>query len=133
MRWFRRSLAVAVLLGLAGVAWFALQPPTAQPDLTAADRLESGMTLPEVEAAFGLPPGDYRRDPTSPVPSDDDLGLFVHRRDFVDEVREWRSDTGLAQVGFDADGRLVAAERAEIPQPIPWHRRFRDRLRSWIP
>jgi hypothetical protein len=113
--------------------WLVLRPDPPQPHLAAFERLESGMTRAEVEAAFRLPAGDYRRQPKDPFPDDDELGLFVHRRDFVDEVREWRTDGVVVQVGFDADGRVVALEKAEVPQLIPWHRRWLDKLRAWLP
>lgn len=133
MRWLR-PLFLLLFSGTAGFAlWLTLQPTPPQPHVAGFDHIESGMTQADVEAAFRLPAGDYRRRPADPFPDDDELGLFVHRRDFVDEVREWRTDAVVIQVGFDADGRVVAFEKAEVPQVIPWHRRWVDKLRAWLP
>lgn len=133
MRWLRPLLLVLFLATAGFAIWLILQPDPPQPHFAAFDQLESGMTSAEVEAAFRLPAGDYRRRPADPFPGDDELGLFVHRRDFVDEVREWRTDAVAVQVGFDADGRVVAFEKADVPHVIPWHRRWADKLRAWLP
>src|SRR5581483_10591386 len=88
------GLRLSVTLALVGVgAWMVWPRPSAITWDNAA-KIKAGMTLREVEAILG---GRAR---------DDTTGLIINR-DFVIELagavqREWRSDTVIAIVCFDA-------------------------------
>ena len=78
------------------------------------DRIEIGMTLPEVEAILGTDRG------SRPILTDIMLPIGH-------EVEEWGGDEGFANIIFDEGKRMVRKDWDSAPLP------FLDRIRRRLP
>jgi hypothetical protein len=107
-----------LLVGLAGLAVVVaagvvvLWPyRTFQGDWPTYCKIETGMTRVEVEAVFGVPPGDYRTKENylslSPPPTDTMFRTRVWPPP-GSVAEEWEGDAGKSLVAFDPAGRVVA-------------------------
>jgi hypothetical protein len=132
MMGLRRRRLLLVVLGAVGLlvgglaAW--LQLP--RPGVTRAnyERIQEGMTLPEVAGILGGPPGNYSRFPDNEAGlwaldwADPELGLQYFRG------REACVGTELAvAVWFNDQGRVRRKAAFEVPEPT-----FLDRLRRLL-
>src|SRR4051812_38837246 len=88
--------AVALLLLLAGALVPVAFPRPSPVSKAACARIEEGMSLAEVEAILGGPPGDYATRPILPWPS--------ALPDDSPQVGEWQGDEVVVQLGFHAGG-----------------------------
>jgi hypothetical protein len=96
------------------LALFAILPP--RPGVTKAnfDRIEVGMTLPEVEAILGTDRG------SRPIVTDIMLPIGH-------EIEEWGGDEGFANIVFDEHKRMVSKDWVSAPLS------FLDRIRQRLP
>ena len=115
--------AAGALLGVA--AWLLVRPPAPPSRITpeASERIAPGMTAAEAEAVIGLPPGDYRSDPTGPG----HFAEFLPRPGV--RVLAWEADSCTIQVRVDENsGRALSKLVGEpLGPPTPW-----ERLRAWL-
>ena len=96
------GLFAGVVLLLCGAVWLML--PRYGITVANAERISPGMTQEDVEAIFGVPPGEY--------------GRFQHPRAKHPAWKTWTGDTVAAQVKFDGEGRVneVTVQTAD-PEP----------------
>jgi hypothetical protein len=127
----RRRLLLGVLGAVALVAcglfaWLLLP----RPGVTRAnyERIQEGMTLPEVEGILGGLPGNYSRFPDNEASlwaldwADPELSLHYFRG------REaWVGDELAVAVWFNDQGRVRRKAAFEVPEPT-----FLDRLRRLL-
>jgi hypothetical protein len=97
--------------------------PSARINLERLDQVMLGMTLKEVEAVFGLPPGDYSGGMNQSTPwrrSTDgwEPGL---------KIIEWTSETASCMVIFDASGRAVKTAGNGVLR-FTWF----QQIRNWL-
>ena len=123
-RWMIVPLSAAcAVLGL--TAWLLSRPapPSSRITPAAAGRVARGMTTAEAEAVIGLPPGDYRSDPTGPG----HFAEFLPRPGV--RVLAWEADSCTIQVRVDENsGRVLSTLVGEpLGPPPPW-----QRLRAWL-
>src|SRR5262245_159254 len=90
------------------------------------DRIRPGMTLAEVEAAVGGPPGSYGVFDPRVVQVRDDIDV---RR--LPECRylQWVGPGFMVGVQLDAPGRVVGKDLGEVVAQAPWWRRLISQLR----
>jgi hypothetical protein len=156
----RRSLLV-LLAGLAMVVAaleFVLWPRPDRITHENFDRIRAGMTMADVEAILGGPPGEYRTGPTvrgnaplAEVPAEvlrtevDEWDLFWDSADADSDPFEvkpfgstWGSDQGIAVVCFDDEGRAHDrwyVDRKRVEQTTFEHLLWRAKRqwRRWFP
>jgi hypothetical protein len=140
----RRKLIVGLagLVVLAAVGALILRPSrTFLGDWPTHCKIKTGMSRAEVEALFGVPPGDYRTKENylslSPPPSDMMFGTRVWPPP-GSVAEEWEGDAGKFLVAFDPAGRVVAkwnmayAPRQQTPlEAFVW--RAKRQWRRWFP
>jgi hypothetical protein len=123
LRWIFLTFAAIACALLGAALWLFLQAPPPPPiNVEVYERIEKGMTQAEVEAAIGLPPGDYRTDPAG-------------RRHFAEllpgkgaRVVEWEADGCNIQVRVDErSGRVTSKIFGEGLRPPT----LLERLRAW--
>ena len=115
------AVAACVLALVSGLTiWRARPHPVNRANL---ERIQNAMTLAEVEAIFGCPPGEYAT-----------VDCMQHLTTNISEwrVKRWVSDEGEFRVQFDEDtgGHVTATAYRELmvlPQPGLF-----DRLRAWL-
>jgi hypothetical protein len=128
------GVAAALLLAACLALWLAARP--ARVSRARFEAVRAGMTVEEVEAALGGPPGDYRTgevklDLSGGQPEFDNAMLapevLLGERHFRHEW--WQGDEGNAWVCFDEDRRVVTKEftPGERVASTPL-----DRLRRWL-
>jgi hypothetical protein len=122
---------VAVLLVLVGILLTLLLPRPSKVTRANFERIEVGMSKPEVEEILGGPPGDYRDRPTYTHARVDFLlglvGAFAPGR----EERGWHGNQGVIEVTFDGPG-VVAEKQFTEETPAGWAETLRWRLnRRW--
>jgi hypothetical protein len=144
MRKHKRKLigALAVGLVLVAVCWFALRPQPITPGLTQEnfDRVEVGMTLPEVKALLGEP---YMQDRNGmrAIGSDwhPDWGVWCWRDEAEHTVIEGFEYVGeQVRIGFHDNGKVtykqssifVVREDAPPRDPVRW---LKYQWRKWFP
>ena len=106
IRWF---LAIgAVCITALAVLWALSRGPIAV-DKETCERVQPGMTLAEVEAILGGPPGNY-------------TGVFIRREMDVGislvgsaSKEKWTGRGGMLQVFFDAQGKVIAKQHTSWP------------------
>jgi len=115
-------LAVFVLATVAGRRWLA--PPPHQINRESYEQIRAGMTLAEVEALLGVPPGEYHGSQTGiphPIPTGDK----------GPDYQCWTSDAGLILVWCEEapHARVVTKKFCDVA-----HREWttRDILRMWL-
>jgi hypothetical protein len=115
----RRAILGLVVLAIAGVLLIALWTRGPRPCRATFEQVREGMTLAEIEAVVGGPPGNY---------SDGyRLGLVIY--DWLPPVL-WTADDGELCVDFAADGRASSDQIGDVivvPRPS-WLNRLRARL-----
>jgi hypothetical protein len=119
----RLMIYLSASLSLAGVV-VAVNAARPSPITRAAfDRLAAGMTRKEVEAALGVPAGEYT---TRPCPAP---------RPSRDTALVWQGDEGTIYVTFARHGGPAIALRFEESEPLPigpiplcWYRALRVKL-----
>jgi hypothetical protein len=121
-----RALLIAAAVGLAAVGVYSWSQR--KPDFTAAQhlRINEGMTLQQVEAILGCPPGDYTRAGVPPSHSDSILS--------TEETREeaWLGETGSIHVTFDKDGRVALSSYSETHKSREdWVDWMLEKLKPW--
>jgi hypothetical protein len=94
--------------------------------------LKVGMTLDEVEAVIGSPPGDYRRHHGAKVytPLEGDVPHDIGKRSGL-RVAEWWGDERVIWVWVDAQGK-VAGRALQQPKP-PRDVGLWELLKRWLP
>jgi hypothetical protein len=143
-----RKLLVVVLAVLVAVGAFVLWPRPDRITRENCERIREGMSLAEVEAILGGPPGDYRTvltqwdsngeaylshppvydpgcagNPSVPIP--------------VSEPAMWEGNTGIAFVDFSTQGAESPTfhKTCEVPQSrldnLLW--RAKRQWRKWFP
>jgi hypothetical protein len=114
----RFSLGVTALVVLAfGILltlWFATRPAHRINEHN-IQQLKQGMTRAEVEAIFGVPPGDYS---TRPVEI---------RFDLDPPCETWPSNNARVQIHFDDNGRYDGQAAYMVFQEDWW-----TKLRRWV-
>jgi hypothetical protein len=114
--------AGAAYLGLSVFCLTSLFRP--KPAITKGryERIQDGMTEPEVEAILGGPSGDYTSRPIVVAMS----GTMFRRW--------WVGDDAIITVGLDLEGRVVQKEFHELPaEPFPEKFfRFFSPLHKWL-
>jgi hypothetical protein len=125
-RWQLALLAAAGCALLGAGAWVLLRPapPSSKINPSAAERIETGMTQAEAEAAIGLPPGDYRSDPAGPR----HFAEFLPRTGV--RIVEWEADHCNIQLKVDEQSGRVVSKIVGEPLPPP---SFWDKLRARTP
>jgi hypothetical protein len=113
-RKWRLWLGVTMLAVLPGVGWLLLHLARSEP-VRAYDRIQLGMTLPEVQRAIGRS-ADHSSIPLMPL-STGPFGTYlrktglplenVHAPDQVVTVEHWTWDDYWIWVAFDEDGKAV--------------------------
>jgi hypothetical protein len=99
----KNSPAVVVVLVLSGLGLLVFFWPRAQAvDVKKFDRIQEGMSLPEVSAIMGCEPGDYTSGPVEIVPGSLDSAEEWPRHwpHPIDSQETWRGDTGVLTVYF---------------------------------
>lgn len=137
----RRLLQVvaAGLLVLVGAAAFALWPRPSRVTRENFSRISTGMTLPEIEAILGGPPGDYRTVPTTaPRGWHGREGIHVSGEFCIAVTHVWHGDSGEIEVDFDPSGKVCTASfETRIRDdrgPLGWLLWRAERLwRRWFP
>jgi hypothetical protein len=113
----RRYLTVAGILAVCiclTLGVLAIMPP--RPGVTKAnfDRIEEGMTLPEVEAILGSDRGSR--------------GIVTEVfLPIGHEIEEWGGDEGFANIVFDERRRVIRKDWNDAPLPLL------QRIRRWLP
>lgn len=107
----RSRITLAALVAMLGLAFLSLRPQAPGAGITKAnyERITVGMTLQEVEAVLGCPPGDYT----------DGQALNPHLRDSA-PCGQWLGFGGEVGVDFDPAGRV---ERKWYAPAVIWTRR----------
>jgi hypothetical protein len=123
----RRRVLVLVMLAAAGLAgyvgWLWLAIPPHRINVATFRGIQHGMTLAEVEAILGVPPGDYR-DRTAGWP----VGALFLRNDEDQPVKqEWHSDEASIGAYFNKQGRYVGGGCVNFEPPTLF-----QRLRAWL-
>jgi hypothetical protein len=72
-----------------------------------SERIHDGMTLPELEAILGGPPGDYRTQDREP--------REFQYTGIQGTLRTWLADDGIVLIWFDAKGRVCGIVFREGP------------------
>ena len=85
------------------------------------DRIETGMTLVEVEEILGGPPGFIAPNGRSWI----GLALMCVTMNYSREV--WAGDDGAVTLEFNVHGRVEVKTWTESPDSL------REKLRQWIP
>src|SRR5262249_26860258 len=108
------------------------------------DKIEEGMTLAQVEAILGVPPGDYRSGPVVLNTQYADIQAFERdtvRANFESGITKadgvyfrykwWLGDDGYLYVCFSEDGHVVLKELwpGHLESPVL---AFFQRLRRWL-
>lgn len=128
MKKHRSKLLVLLLTVAAAVGavvlfgWLPLAGPAHRINPHTGMKLRVGMTQSQVEAVFGVPPGDYSSEPPGErvrARGDGQPGL---RRE------DWASDEGGAVVYFGPDGRVADLTLWVAPGGTMTPR---ERLRKW--
>jgi hypothetical protein len=133
MRRLSRILLLALLVVIAG--FYPLLTPTADRiDQAHFELIQVGMTRAEVEAIFGVPPGQYgwaeQSPPTSWIAIFDGTAstLVIDERinrflvGWKHDVVCWVSRHGAFAINFDADGRVGWTSACESRIVPPWQR-----------
>ena len=111
----RRVIVGFVVLAAGGLAAVALTLLRPTPLEERVRRIQTGMTLAEVEAVLGAPPGDHTR-----------YVMYVHSgglRRNTDPMKEWDWDEGCVDVRFGPDGRVEdVAFHPNAKPPSAWDR-----------
>src|SRR4051794_33057004 len=118
MRRRRVIVGLTVLALIVAVAAFALSRPPLIGDRVR--QIQPGMTLAEVSAELGAPPGDHTRH----------VSYVSHGLQRSDSpVKEWDWDEGCVFVQFGPDGRVQdVTYYPNAHPPTVW-----DRMRYWLP
>ncbi len=115
----RRVIVGLVVLAIAGLLLVTFWPRGPRPCRATFEHVREGMTLAEIEAVVGGPPGNY---------SDGyHLGLVFYDRP---PPTLWTADDGELCVEFSADGWACSVQVLDVvalPQPS-WLDRFSARL-----
>lgn len=82
------------------------------------------MTMEELEAVLGGPPGDYR---TGEVALDSRGGSGRYRMDPPVRHEWWQGDDGNLSVSFDKQDRVVGYDYLHGSRPT-----FLDKVRRWL-
>jgi hypothetical protein len=141
VRAMRRRKLRWMLAGLIAAGVFVLWPRSITPGLTQEnfDRVEAGMTLPEVKALLGEP---YMQDTNGiqpPGPRHPDWGVWCWRDEAEHTVIEGFDYVGeQVRIGFHDAGKVtykqskifVVTEDAPPRNPLRW---FRYQWRKWFP
>jgi hypothetical protein len=118
----KKLLWTGIAAGLAVALYFLVRPPAPKHnfDRTSFEKINKGMTLAEVEAILGGPPGDYT---TRPTISECDVGWGPGEK-------EWVSDEGAISVWFDPEGRILGASFSPVflRTDLTWL----ERLQMWL-
>src|SRR4051812_37254575 len=114
-------LAVLFVVGLGVAAYFfvAAEPPRITVENAA--RIQPGMTLAEVEAIFGVPPGTYSTRELNYIIEDikgDDAVLRSGKR-----VCHWSGDDAMVMIALSDDDTVFCATAARAVHFRPhWYR-----------
>jgi hypothetical protein len=92
---------LAVLLCLFGALAALLSPRSCPVTKASSERIREGMTLAEVEALLGRPPGDYSTGPTRLI-SKEWKSIEQVERDFGRPVLHWDGDEGVVWLIVDS-------------------------------
>jgi hypothetical protein len=125
MRRKRVIVGLAVLALVAAAAMLAW-PRDPRPCRATFEQVRAGMTLEEVEAIVGGPPGVYT---DRPVPITFLSVGFIAGSSYteVHRIHQWAADDGTLEVFIGRDGR---AALVSVDDPLPDTRPFIQRLRS---
>lgn len=118
----RRLVFLAICLALVCLTLFVIVRMDARKDRITwknIERIQIGMTEAEVEAIFGVPPGNYNA-----------TELFV--TDDHDPRRIWIGDGPGVALRFDADGRVSEIRRLATPKEMNFRRRVVGSTRNWM-
>src|SRR5262249_59202506 len=85
-----------------------LAQPAHRINRAAYELLREGMTQAEVEAIFGVPPGDYASVDLFVAPAD----RYLFPREF--RAQEWLSDEGCVGIAFRPDGTVAVKHFARV-------------------
>jgi hypothetical protein len=97
---------VALCAAIVAVIW--LPATRSQINQNNYDRIQDGMTLSEVNAILGVPPGDRRtREVMNPQKVAPEETWWRHDNHSCSSAEYWVSDEGWIWVGFSSDGRAV--------------------------
>jgi hypothetical protein len=113
---------VALLLLLAGSYVLFRSGPGHAITRDNFDRIQNGMTQPDIEAIFEAPPGNYASRP---------VVWIEYAAAFDDSVsqREWITDEGRYEVFFNQQGKVVGRDyRSVSPPDKNWLQAFWQRL-----
>ncbi len=121
-RWVAGLGLMLVVLLMTGV--LLSSPVPASRGWTPQDflRIRPGMTLTEVEAILGAPPGTYQTVATRPDPSASDFdGSIFGTPTGIANTAIWSSDTALIYLGLDPTDRVqTGAFLAQRPVSNPF-------------
>jgi hypothetical protein len=134
-------LAVAVAAVAVGTAYLVFRPssPSSRINPTAYARIKEGMTLEEVTAAVGLPPGNYRT--REPDLDENFCGLYEQAR-WGEEAwffaprpegsvcERWIGDDHLIQAEFGPEGGCRSCLLLESRWVSSWP--LFDRVKTWV-
>jgi hypothetical protein len=105
-------------------------PPRSPINRDAFERIEIGMTVAQVEAAIGLPPGDYGtrwiRVPVLSADAEDEFWRLAHEKKYI----SWSSDEGEILIRVSPEGVVTNKMFYKLvgsPRETPW-----ERLLRWI-
>ena len=125
----RIAIAALISLPLGYAAFVTWQAFTPTHRITTANfgRIRAGMTREEVEAVFGVPPGNYCHTDFSDVI--DPVNRLADA--LYPELRSetWWSDEGGAIVTFGADGTVVGMQLVQTRFSKP---SLLERFRAWL-
>jgi hypothetical protein len=122
------GVAAAVALGLTACAAWWMLVPRHRINYDRAELLRPGMTLAELEALFGVPPGDYATTPSARAEAAKWEGQPAPRAGY--ERIGWLSDEVyiLCQVRREDGNIQDVAQIAIGPPSVPlW-----DRIKRWL-
>jgi len=133
MRTWPRMLTAGILIAIVG-AYPLLAPPPHRIDQAHFDRIDNSMTRGQVEAVFGVPPGEYDWAEENPDSFSRRLVFRTHpiliERDLTGSRRQpsaWTSRHGAFWVHWDEQDRVFfTTMMPDVRIVPPWQRWWRS-------
>jgi hypothetical protein len=97
------------------------------------DKIQLGMTPPEVEQILGCPPGDYSSSELlvkfgDYIPLEIVRGITRALSEEMHRIELWAGDSGVVLIHFDKDNRVNAKSFSEVMPSGT----FMDKIRRWL-
>jgi hypothetical protein len=120
-------LALLALVGLSGGLLVLLTHPRHRINQESYERIKEGMTLEEVEAILGGPPGNYTRGRYGMLPY-----LALPLKPLPRVLHEWLGEEAAIYVWFDLEGRARETGLQKV-LGVKGEPSLLDRLRHLLP